>query len=154
MYLVMAMQKEYFMQKAIDLAKISYKNGDVPIGCVIVKDDEIVGQGYNQKEEKKDASMHAEMIALKDACKNLSSYHLEDCDMYVSLEPCAMCSGAIINFRIRNVYIATENERFGCCGSKINLLDFGFNHTCKVEFGLLKDQASNLISDFFKELRK
>lgn len=148
------MREEKFMQKALELAKISYKNGDIPVGCVIVKDGKIVGQGYNQKEEKNDASMHAEMLALKDACKNLSSYHLEDCQMYVSLEPCAMCAGAIINFRLEKIYIATENERFGCCGSKINLLDYGFNHTCQVEFGLLKDQASKLISDFFAEIRK
>ena len=148
------MREEKFMQKALELAKISYKNGDIPVGCVIVKDGKIIGQGYNQKEEKNDASMHAEMLALKDACKNLSSYHLEDCQMYVSLEPCAMCAGAIINFRLEKVYIATENERFGCCGSKINLLDYGFNHTCQVEFGLLKDQASKLISDFFAEIRK
>lgn len=148
------MKEEKFMQKALELSKISYKNGDIPVGCVIVKDGKIVGQGYNQKEEKNDASMHAEMLALKDACKNLSSYHLEDCQMYVSLEPCAMCAGAIINFRLEKVYIATENERFGCCGSKINLLDYGFNHTCQVEFGLLKDQASKLISDFFAEIRK
>lgn len=148
------MKEEKFMQKALDLAKISYKNGDIPVGCVIVKDGKIIGQGYNQKEKKNDASMHAEMFALKDACKNLSSYHLEDCQMYVSLEPCAMCAGAIINFRLEKVYIATENKRFGCCGSKINLLDYGFNHTCQVEFGLLKDQASKLISDFFAEIRK
>lgn len=148
------MKEEKFMQKALDLAKISYKNGDIPVGCVIVKDGKIIGQGYNQKEEKNDASMHAEMLALKDACKNLSSYHLEDCQMYVSLEPCAMCAGAIINFRLEKVYIATENKRFGCCGSKINLLDYDFNHTCQVEFGLLKNQASKLISDFFAEIRK
>ncbi len=142
------------MEKALELAKISYENQDIPIGCVIVKEGEIVGRGYNKKELNKDAAAHAEMLALKDACANLGTYHLEDCEMYVTLEPCAMCAGAIINFRLKKVYIGTQNERFGCCGSKINLLNLGFNHTCEVEFGILKEECSNLISYFFRDLRR
>lgn len=142
-----------FMEYALKLAEISYSNGDIPVGAVVVKDGKVVGEGYNQKELLKDASAHAELIALKDACKNLNSYHLEDCDIYVTLEPCAMCAGAILNFRLNNVYIGTKNPRFGCCGSKINLLDYNFNHSCNVEFGILEEECSNIISKFFKNLR-
>lgn len=142
-----------FMKRAIELAKISYVNGDIPVGAVLVKDNKIISEGFNKKELLKDASAHAEMIALQKAAKKLNTYHLEDTTLYVTLEPCAMCAGAIISFRVGKVVIGTKNERFGCCGSKINLLDFGFNHKVNVEFGLMEKECSNLITNFFKELR-
>ena len=142
------------MNLALHLAKKSYKLSEIPVGAVVVLHGKVIGYGYNLKETLKDATQHAEIRALKMAAKTTGTYHLEGATMYTTLEPCAMCAGAIINFRLEKVYIATENKRFGCCGSKINLLDYGFNHTCQVEFGLLKDQASKLISDFFAEIRK
>lgn len=141
------------MNEALKLAKISYDNGDIPIGAIIVFNDEIIGRGFNKKELLKDSSAHAELIAMKEASKFLNSYHLEDCTMYVTLEPCAMCAGAILNFRLKKIYIGAKNERFGCCGSKINLLNYNFNHTCECEFGILEDDCKNLISNFFIELR-
>ncbi len=145
--------EDIYMKEALRLATISYKNGDIPVGCVIVKDKEIIGRGFNKKEFEKDASLHAEIVALRDAARAMGSYRLDMCDMYVTLEPCAMCAGAILNFRINKVYIGARNERFGCCGSKINLLDYNFNHTCQCVFGLMEKECSNLISDFFSDLR-
>lgn len=145
--------KEFFMKEALKLANISFKNGDVPIGAIVVCNDEIVGYGYNRKELLQDASEHAEIMALKDACKNLSTYHLENCDIYVTLEPCAMCSGAIINFRLNNVYIGAKNKRFGTCGSYINLLNMDFNHKPNIFFGILESECSSLISNFFLHIR-
>lgn len=146
-------QNEFFMLEALKLAEISYENNDIPIGCVVVYNNKIVGRGYNRKELLKDASEHAEIMALKEACKNLNTYHLEDCNVYITLEPCAMCSGAIINFRVNNVFIGTENKRFGTCGSFINLLDMDFNHRSNITFGILKEECSNILSKFFKSLR-
>lgn len=143
----------HFMQRALELAKISYENGDIPVGAVLVRGDEIIAEGYNQKELLQDASAHAEMIVLKKASEKLGTYHLEDTSLYVTLEPCAMCAGAIMSFRVNKVYIGARNERFGCCGSKINLLDFGFNHKCEVEFGIMENECSEILSSFFKELR-
>ncbi|WP_455257353.1 nucleoside deaminase [Peptoniphilus asaccharolyticus] len=141
-----------FLKEALNLAAKSIEFGDVPIGAVVIKDNQIVGRGYNQKEKTLDASAHAEMLALKDAAKTLGTYHLEDCIMYSTLEPCCMCAGAIINFRIKKLYIGTRNQRFGCCGSNINLLT-GLNHTTEVEF-LDDPMCSEIISDFFKTIRK
>ena len=142
------------MKEALKLAEISFSNNDVPIGAVVVHNNKIIGRGYNRKELLKDASEHAEIMALKDACRHLKSYHLEDCDLYVTLEPCAMCSGAIINFRINNVFIGAKNHRYGTCGSMINLLNMDFNHKSEVYFGILEDECTNIISKFFKYLRK
>lgn len=141
------------MKEALKLAKIAYKNGDVPIGAVVELNGEIIGRGFNKKEISKDASMHAEILALKEASKKLNTYHLENCNLYVNLEPCPMCAGAIINFRINKVFIGSANPRYGCCGSKINLLNLGFNHTTKVSFGILEEESSKLISSFFKKMR-
>lgn len=141
-----------FMDEAFELAKKSLDHDDIPVGAVIVKNGEIVGRGYNQKEKLSDATAHAEIIALQDAAKNLGTYHLEDCDMYVTLEPCCMCAGAIINFRLRSVYIGATNDRFGCCGSNLNLLDLNLNHTTDAIF-LNVQKCSEIISDFFKQIR-
>lgn len=144
---------ETYMESAIKLAKISYENGDIPIGAIIVKDGKIIGQGYNRKELLKDATEHAEIMAIRSAMRNIDSYHLEGTDMYVTLEPCPMCAGAIINSRIKNVYIGAKNKRYGACGSYINLLDMEFNHKSNVIFNILEERCSLLISEFFKELR-
>ena len=142
------------MQIAITLAKKSFKNGDIPVGAVVVQNNKIVGVGYNKKEITKDASSHAEINALRCAAKKLNTYHLEDCSLYTTLEPCPMCAGAIINFRIKEVYIGAKNNRFGCCGSKINLLNMGFNHKSKVHIGIMEEECSKLLTKFFKNLRK
>ncbi len=146
--------KVYFMKKALELAKISYKNFDVPVGCVIVKDKKIIGQGYNQKEKNKNPLCHAEINAINSACKNLNSYHLEDCDMYVTLEPCLMCVGAIINARIKNLYFGAYNYRFGAVLSHVELLkDGGFNHKTNYQGGILKEESARLLNSFFEKLR-
>ena len=148
------MENEIFMNEALKLAELSLKNKDVPVGAVVVKDGKVIGCGYNRKEFLQDSTEHAEIMAIKEACKYMKSYHLEGCDLYVTFEPCPMCAGAIINARIENVYIGAMNYRFGACGSYINLLNMDFNHKCNVKTGILQDQCSQLISEFFAMLRK
>lgn len=147
--------KEYFMKEALNEAKKAYKKLEVPVGVVIVKDNEIIARGYNQKEMKNNPIKHAEIIAIEKACKKLNNWRLNDCEMYVTLEPCPMCAGAIINSRIRKVYIGAIQEKTGACGSKVNLID-KYNSETKIdiEFGILQDKCLNLVQDFFKELRK
>lgn len=144
---------EFFMEEALKLAEISYKNRDIPIGAVVVLNNKIIGSGYNRKELLKDSTEHAEIMALKEASKYLNSHHLEDCDIYITLEPCAMCAGAILNCRINRVFIGAKNKRFGACGSYINLLNMNFNHRCDVYFGILENKCSSIISKFFRNLR-
>lgn len=143
-----------FMNEALKEALIAYEKGDVPVGCVIVKDGVIIGRGHNEKESSNDATSHGEINAIKEACKNLNSWYLVDCDMYVNLEPCCMCAGAIIMSRIRKVYIGAENLRTGACGSVLNLLNMKeFNHKSEVEF--VNDKLSSyIVSRFFKNLRR
>ena len=147
--------KEYFMKEALKEAKNAYKKLEVPVGVVIVKDNEIIARGYNQKEMKNNPIKHAEIIAIEKACKKLNNWRLNDCKMYVTLEPCPMCAGAIINSRIKKVYIGAVQEKTGACGSKVNLIE-KYNSETKVdtEFGILQDKCLELVQDFFKELRK
>lgn len=147
--------KEYFMKEALKEAKKAYKKLEVPVGVVIVKDNEIIARGYNQKEMKNNPIKHAEIIAIEKACKKLNNWRLNDCEMYVTLEPCPMCAGAIINSRIKKVYIGAIQEKTGACGSKVNLID-KYNSETKIdiEFGILQDKCLSLVQDFFKELRK
>lgn len=143
------------MKEALKQAKKAYKKLEVPVGCVIVKDGQIIARGYNEKETKKDTTKHAEIIAIQRASKKLNSWRLLNCDMYVTLEPCSMCAGAIINSRIRNLYIGTMDEKTGAAGSKLNLFeDYTFNHKVEVEKGIMKNECEKILSDFFKELRK
>jgi len=144
----------WFMNKAYKEAVKAYKKDEVPIGAVVVKDCKIIARGYNERELKNDATLHAEMSAIKRACKKIGTWRLNDCDMYVTLEPCAMCAGALIQARIRTVYIAARDPKAGAVGSVINIPGVEkFNHKVNVVFGIMEEECSKLLKDFFKELR-
>ena len=147
--------EEKFMREALKEAKKAYDKLEVPVGCVIVKDGKIIARGHNLKETKQDTTKHAEMIAIQKASKKLNSWRLLDCEMYVTLEPCSMCAGAIIQSRIKKIYIGTLDEKTGAAGSVLNLFeDYTFNHKVEVETGILKTDCENILKAFFKELRK
>lgn len=147
--------KEKFMKEALKEAKKAYKKLEVPVGVIIVKDNQIIARAHNVKEEKQDATRHAEIMAIEKASKKLQNWRLNDCEMYVTLEPCPMCAGAIINSRINKVYIGARDEKTGACGSKLNLLaDYSFDTSVDAEIGLLEDNCKQLLKDFFKEIRK
>ena len=147
--------KEKFMKEALKEAKKAYQKLEVPVGAVIVKDEKIIARAHNIKETKKDTTKHAEIIAIQKASKKLNNWRLTDCDMYITLEPCTMCTGAIINSRIRKIYIGTMDEKTGACGSKLNLLeDYTFNHKVELETGILKNECKEVLQDFFKNLRR
>lgn len=149
------MNNEKWMKEAIKQAKKAAQKDEVPIGCVIVKDDQIIARAYNKREMKQCSTAHAEILAIEKACKKLGSWRLEDCDLYVTLEPCPMCSGAIIQSRIRNVIFGAYDPKGGCMGSNMNINDVrGFNHYPDIEGGILKDECSRLLKDFFKAKRK
>ncbi|MBM7550900.1 nucleoside deaminase [Peptoniphilus gorbachii] len=142
------------MKKAIRYAGRSLLSDDVPIGCVIVKNNKIIGYGYNKKEELRSPIAHAEIMAIKMASKNLNSYHLEGCDIYVTLEPCLMCVGAILNARIKNLYFGARNKRFGAVISHQKIEKLITNHKISYESGILERECASLISNFFSDLRK
>ncbi len=143
------------MKEAIKQAKKAAQKDEVPIGCVIVKDDQIIARAYNKREMKQCGTAHAEILAIEKACKKLGSWRLEDCDLYVTLEPCPMCSGAIIQSRIRNVIFGAYDPKGGCMGSNMNINDVrGFNHYPDIEGGILQDECSRLLKEFFKAKRK
>lgn len=145
---------EYFMKEALKEAYKAYKLNEVPIGAIIVRNNQIVGRGYNQKETLKDATLHAEISAIKDACKNLGGWRLPGCTMYVTLEPCSMCAGALVNARVENLIIGTRDYKTGACGSVINIVQTEeFNHKIHIAFGVLEEECSNLLKKFFIELR-
>ena len=148
-------QEEKYMKEAIKQAKKAAVIGDVPIGCVIVEDDKIIARAYNQRNKKKTTLAHAELLAMKKACKKLGDWRLEDCTMYITLEPCQMCAGAIVQARIPRVVIGAMNPKAGCAGSIINLLQMQqFNHQVQTDIGICGDECSTMLSTFFKELRK
>jgi len=147
--------QEKFMKEALKEAKKAYDKLEVPVGAVIVKDGEIIARAHNLKETKFDTTNHAEIIAIQKASKKLKSWRLLDCEMYVTLEPCSMCAGAIINSRIKKVYIGANDEKTGAVGSVLNLFeDYKFNHKVEFEKGILKEDCENILKDFFKNLRK
>ena len=147
--------EEKFMKEALKEAKKAYNKLEVPVGAVIVKDGKIIARAYNQKESKTDTTKHAEILAIQKASKKLKSWRLIDCEMYVTLEPCTMCAGAIIHSRIKKVYIGAMDEKTGAVGSVLNLFeDYKFNHKPEVEKGILKEDCESLLKQFFKELRK
>ena len=146
--------KEKFMKEALKQAKKAYDKLEVPVGAVIVKDNKVIARAYNQKETKFDTTKHAEIIAIQKASKKLKSWRLIDCDLYVTLEPCTMCAGAIINARIRKVYFGAVDEKTGAVGSKLNLFkDYTFNHKVDYENNILNDKCRDILSKFFIELR-
>ena len=143
----------YFMKEAIKEAKKSLLTNDVPVGCVIVHENKIISRGHNIREAKQQSLAHAEIVAINKACKKLNSWRLEDCTMYITLEPCIMCSGAIIQARIPKVIYGAYDLRFGAHKSLVNIFDVKFNHNVDISGGLLEEECSTLIKDFFKELR-
>lgn len=144
---------EDFMRRAIALAQEAGAQGDVPVGCVIVKDGAIVGEGRNRREECGDATAHAEVDAIRDACAKLGTWRLHGCTLYVTLEPCPMCSGAIVNARIDAVRYGQKEEKMGCCGSVLNLFEEKFNHKPRVYGGLLAEECGAVLQEFFQNLR-
>ncbi len=144
----------FFMEKAIELAKLSAKEGEVPVGAVIVKDDEIVSTGRNRREHGKNALYHAEIEAINNACKTLGGWRLWQCEMYVTLEPCPMCAGAIINARIKRLVYGAHDLKNGSCGSVINLFNLPYNHSLVLISGVMEEECGAILSDFFKNLRK
>ncbi|WP_412178691.1 tRNA adenosine(34) deaminase TadA [Sedimentibacter sp.] len=146
---------EIFMMEALKEAKKAYEINEVPIGAVIVRNGEIVGKGFNQKETLKDATLHAEISAIRDACKNLGGWRLPGCTMYVTLEPCPMCAGALVNSRVERLVIGTRDFKTGACGSVLNIVQMeNLNHQIDVQFGVLEEECSNMLKEFFAELRK
>ncbi len=147
--------EEKYMREAIRQAKKAYALGEVPIGCVIVHEDKIIGRGYNRRTIDKNTLAHAEMIAIKKASKKMDDWRLEGCTMYVTLEPCQMCSGAIIQSRMDRVVIGCMNPKAGCAGSVLNLLQMSeFNHQVELEIGVLGEECSRMMKEFFQELRE
>lgn len=143
------------MKEALKEAKKAYEKLEVPVGAVIVKEGKIIARAHNLKETKYDTTKHAEILAIQKASKKLNSWRLIDCEMYVTLEPCSMCAGAIINSRIKKVYIGALDEKTGAAGSVLNLFeDFTFNHKVEVEKGIMQEECEKLLKDFFKMLRK
>ena len=148
------LKKEKFMKEAIKQAKKAYDKEEIPVGAVIVKDGKIIARGYNKKEEKKDTTQHAEIIAIQKASRKIGAWRLQDCEMYVTLEPCAMCTGALIQARLKRVYIGTMDPKTGACGSVLNLLeDYKFNHKIEVETNIMQKECEKILKDFFKYLR-
>lgn len=143
------------MKEAIRQARKAEAIGDVPIGCVIVCQDRIIARGYNKRNKEKTVLAHAELLAMKKACRLVGDWRLEDCTMYITLEPCQMCAGAIVQARIPRVVIGSMNAKAGCAGSVLNILEMDrFNHQCQVTRGVLEEECSAMLSDFFARLRK
>ena len=143
-----------FMQRALELAKKAAEIGEVPIGAVIVKNGEIIAEAYNLRETQKLATAHAELYAIEAACKKLGGWRLFGCTLYVTLEPCAMCAGAIVNARIDRVVYGASDIRFGACGSLFNINSYPLNHAFEITSGVCEEECKSMLSDFFAELRK
>lgn len=149
------MDATYYINEAYKEALKAYKKKEIPVGCVIVYRDKIVSRAHNLRETKKNSLCHAEIIAINKACKKLKMKFLEDCTLYVTLEPCAMCAGAIVQARIKKVVYAASEPKFGCVESLGNLFtDYKFNHHVEFESGIMKDEVSQMMKSFFKELRE
>ena len=144
---------ERFMKEALVLAREAFEDGEVPVGCVIVRGDEIVGRGRNRREKGKTALAHAEVEAISEACAKLGGWRLWECTLYVTLEPCPMCAGAIINARIPRVVYGASDAKCGACGSVCDLFAMDFNHHPAVEKGVREEEAAALLSEFFQQLR-
>ena len=148
------MEQEKFMKQALVQAQKAYDMDEIPVGAVIVKDGEVIAKAYNQKETKNNPIAHAEILAIERASKKLGRWRLDDCDLYVTLEPCPMCAGAIIQARLKNLYIGTMDPKSGACGSVLDLSkDFPFNHKVNTIVGIKKLECEKILKDFFKQLR-
>ena len=147
------MDHEYYMAEALRLARAAVTDGDVPVGCVIVRDGEVVGRGRNRREADGDATAHAEVEAIRDACARLESWRLHGCTLYVTLEPCPMCAGAIINARVETIRYGARDEKAGCCGSVLNLFEERFNHRPRIYQGPLEKECEAVLQEFFQKLR-
>ncbi|KJS87812.1 MAG: hypothetical protein JM58_02910 [Peptococcaceae bacterium BICA1-8] len=146
---------EYFMRKALDEAHKAFEENEVPIGAIIVKDGEIIGRGRNQRETLNDPTAHAEILALRDAGQSTGSWRLTGADIYVTIEPCPMCAGALINSRIATVVYGADEPKFGSAGSQLNLLQFpGFNHQVKIIGSVLEEECKAIMKKFFQRLRE
>ena len=149
------MEDNRFMKEALKEAKKAFDKEEVPVGAVIVKDGNIIARAHNIKEEKNDTTKHAEMIAIQKASKKINNWRLNDCEMYVTLEPCPMCAGAIIQSRIKKIYIGASDPKTGACGSVLNLIsDYNFNHKVEIETDMMNEECEKILKDFFKSLRK
>ncbi len=142
-----------FMREAIAEAQKAYMEGEVPVGAIIVKDKKIIARGRNRREQKQNALSHAEIEAINSACKTIGSWRLDGCELYVTLEPCPMCTGAIINARIKTVVFGAFDSSMGCMDSVINLCDYPLGHKVEVYAGICEDECRALLQDFFKKLR-
>ena len=149
----MALSAEEYMRQALALARESAKEGEVPVGAVIVRRGEIIGRGRNRREGSKNALAHAEIEAINEACRRLGGWRLFDCDLYVTLEPCPMCAGAIINARISRVFYGAKDPKAGCCGTVVDLFALPFNHCPVREGGILAQECAEELSGFFAKLR-
>ena len=147
------MDHQTYMARALELAAQAAQVGDVPVGCVIVRDGEIIGEGRNRREENGDATAHAELEAIRDACQRVGSWRLHWCTLYVTLEPCPMCAGGIINARIEQVRYGTKDEKAGACGSVLNLFEERFNHKPRIYRGPMENECGRILQNFFEELR-
>ena len=147
------MKDKAFMLLALELAKEAAAEGEVPVGCVIVKDGQVVGRGRNRRETDKSALAHAEIEAIAQACETLGGWRLWQCDLYVTLEPCPMCAGAIVNARIPRVVFGASDKKCGACGSVCDIFSMDFNHHPQVEKGVLEEDCGAILKDFFKTLR-
>ena len=147
------MEHEEYMRQALELARLAMAEGEVPVGCVIVRDGAVVGRGRNRREEKQATASHAEMEAIAQANEHLGTWRLDDCELYVTLEPCPMCAGAIVNARIPAVYYGAKDDKAGCCGSVLNLFEERFNHHPRIYGRVLEAECAALLQKFFQSLR-
>lgn len=148
------LEKEELMKEALKEAKKAYKKEEIPVGAIVVKNGKIIAKAHNLKESKCSSISHAEILAIQKANKELGAWRLEDCEMYITLEPCMMCMGAIINSRIKKIYIGTLDPKTGACMSVISIDNYKFNHVVEIETGILKEECEYILKDFFKKLRK
>ena len=147
------MEHRDYMARALELAKEAMAEGEVPVGCVIVRDGKVVGEGRNRRETCRTALGHAEIEAIDQACHTLGGWRLTGCTLYVTLEPCPMCAGAIVNARIPALYYGTKDDKAGCCGSVLNLFEERFNHHPRIYGGLMEEECTDLLQQFFQNLR-
>ena len=143
-----------YMKIALDEAKIAYVEGEIPVGAVIVKDGEVISSAHNNRETVGDATGHAEMLAIREACQALGGWHLDNCTLYVTLEPCPMCMGAIINARIGKLVFGAKDAKAGACGSVLDLRNYPLNHKPSVESGFMKEECAAILTDFFVNKRR